>query len=190
MATKPRTSNRQYVHEVGSNPDPFHFAHTHIIVALVAKPNCFRGVAQTSFCDVCDIRGCLALRYNVPLPPQRHCYGLYHLHYLTTSTYRRAPVFNSEPFKRNPVTTLADLRAEPGLRIIGYGLIPQGGAAICCSGRRNWPTLPKSCGTCRNAPPTSSSNREMRRCSAWTQCPDQPDKSGLRMTDDFNLRSG
>ncbi len=44
----------------------------------------------------------------------RHYYGLNHLHFLTTSTYRRARLFDSEQFKRQFISTLADLRAELG----------------------------------------------------------------------------
>jgi REP-associated tyrosine transposase len=58
--------------------------------------------------------------------PQPHrYYGGNHLHYLTTSTYRRARVFDSERFKRQFVATLASLRADLGFRIIGYVLMPE-----------------------------------------------------------------
>jgi REP-associated tyrosine transposase len=55
---------------------------------------------------------------------QRH-YGENHLHYLTTSTYRRARVFDSERFKRHFVAALAELRSELGFRILGYVLMPE-----------------------------------------------------------------
>ena len=45
---------------------------------------------------------------------QRHFYGLNHLHYLTSSTYRRARLFDSGRFKRNFITDLGDLRGELG----------------------------------------------------------------------------
>jgi hypothetical protein len=61
--------------------------------------------------------GCLTLRYNLPLRPQRHRYGLDHPHFLTTTTSCRAPLFNSEPFKRKIITTPGDLPAELGFRI-------------------------------------------------------------------------
>ena len=47
------------------------------------------------------------------------------LHFVTTSTYRRARVFDSDRFKRKFITSLADLRAELGFRIIGYVLMPE-----------------------------------------------------------------
>jgi putative transposase len=55
----------------------------------------------------------------------RHLYGLNHLHYITTSTYRRARVFDSERFKRRFVSTWAELRGELGFRIVGYVLMPE-----------------------------------------------------------------
>ena len=57
--------------------------------------------------------------------PPRY-YGENDLHYLTTSVYRRTQIFNSEHFKREFVATLAELRAEPGFRLLGYVLIPGG----------------------------------------------------------------
>jgi REP element-mobilizing transposase RayT len=59
------------------------------------------------------------------VPQQRHFYGLNHLHYITTSTYRRARVFDSERFKRRFVSTWAELRGELGFRIVGYVLMPE-----------------------------------------------------------------
>jgi len=56
---------------------------------------------------------------------QRHFYGLNHLYYLTTSTYRRARLFDSERFKRNFIKVLGDLRAELGFGIVGYVLMPE-----------------------------------------------------------------
>ena len=43
------------------------------------------------------------------------------------STGDRVRLFDSERFKREFAITLADLRGELGLRIVGYVLIPQGG---------------------------------------------------------------
>ena len=54
------------------------------------------------------------------VPQQRHFYGLNQLHYITSSTYRRARLFESERFKRQFVTTWQDLREELSFRIIGY----------------------------------------------------------------------
>ena len=76
-----------------------------------------RRVPQTRRGGSAKYGGCLTLRYNLPLRPQHHCYGLDHSHYLTTTTYCRAPAFNSEPFKRKFVTTLADLCAELRSRV-------------------------------------------------------------------------
>jgi putative transposase len=59
------------------------------------------------------------------VPRQRHFYGLNQLHYLTSSTYRRARLFDSERFKRHFVTTWQDLRTELSFRIIGYILMPE-----------------------------------------------------------------
>jgi putative transposase len=55
----------------------------------------------------------------------RHFYGLNHLHYLTTSTYRRARLLDSERFKCCFITVLGDLRAELGFRIVGYVVMPE-----------------------------------------------------------------
>jgi hypothetical protein len=46
-------------------------------------------------CHVCG-----ALGYNPGMPPQRHYYGLNHLHFITASTYRRARLFDSDRFRR------------------------------------------------------------------------------------------
>jgi putative transposase len=59
------------------------------------------------------------------VPRQEHYYGLNHLHFLTTSTYRRARVFDSERFRRHFVKTLADLRVELGFHVVGYVLMPE-----------------------------------------------------------------
>ena len=56
--------------------------------------------------------------------PPRY-YGENDLHFLTTSTYRRTQIFNSERFKREFVATLAELRAELGFRLFGYVLMPE-----------------------------------------------------------------
>jgi putative transposase len=56
--------------------------------------------------------------------PRRY-YGENHLHYLTASTYRRTWVFDSERFRGQFVSTLAELRGELGFRILGYVLMPE-----------------------------------------------------------------
>ena len=53
----------------------------------------------------------------------KHYYGLNHLHYLTTSTYRRARLFDSERFRSQWGATLGELRRELGFKIVGYVLI-------------------------------------------------------------------
>jgi len=59
------------------------------------------------------------------MPRLRRFYDANHLHYVTTSTYRRTRVFDSDRFKRKFTTSLADLRTELGFRIIGYVLMPE-----------------------------------------------------------------
>src|SRR5215469_2347098 len=65
----------------------------------------------------------LASRGKMSGVPRRHRFhGLNQLQYLTTSTYRRARLFDSERFKRHFVTTWQDLRVELSFRIIGLRL--------------------------------------------------------------------
>lgn len=59
------------------------------------------------------------------MPRPHRYYDENHLHYLTTSTYRRASIFDSKRFKRHFVATLGELRAELGFRIVGYVLMPE-----------------------------------------------------------------
>jgi putative transposase len=59
------------------------------------------------------------------VPRPRRYYSESHFHYLTTSTYRRTRIFDSERFKHQFVTTLAELRTELGFRILGYVLMPE-----------------------------------------------------------------
>ena len=56
---------------------------------------------------------------------QRHYYWLNHLHDLTASTYRRAPLFDSDCFRRHFVKTLDELRSRLNFRILGYVLMPE-----------------------------------------------------------------
>jgi len=56
------------------------------------------------------------------VPRQHRFHGLNQLQNLTTSTYRRARLFDSERFKRHFVTTWQDLRVELSFRIIGLRL--------------------------------------------------------------------
>ena len=83
------------------------------------------GVAQTSFFDVCDTASFPTLSYNLLMTRLRRFYDLNHLHFVTTSTYRRARVFDSDRFQRKFITSLADLRVELSFRIIGYVLMPK-----------------------------------------------------------------
>jgi REP element-mobilizing transposase RayT len=59
------------------------------------------------------------------VPRPRHYYRLNHLHYLTASTYRRAPLFDSPCFRRHLVETLDELRSALGFKILGYVLMPE-----------------------------------------------------------------
>jgi len=77
-------------------------------------------------------------RYNVRVSELKHYYGLNHLHYLTTSTYRRARLFDSERFRKQWVVTLGELRRELGFQIIGYVLMPEHFHALI------WPTAEAS----------------------------------------------
>jgi len=52
-------------------------------------------------------------------------YGLNDLHYITTSTYRRARLYDSERFRNHWVATLGELRCELGFKIVGYVLMPE-----------------------------------------------------------------
>jgi REP-associated tyrosine transposase len=52
-------------------------------------------------------------------------YGENDLHFLTTSTYRRTEIFNSERFKREFVARLTELRTELGFQLLGYVLMPE-----------------------------------------------------------------
>jgi len=56
---------------------------------------------------------------------QHHYYEGNHLHFLTASTYRRARLFDSEPFQKVFIQTLAQLRTELGFHLLGYVLMPE-----------------------------------------------------------------
>ncbi len=56
---------------------------------------------------------------------QHHYYEGSHLHFLTASTYRRAPLFDSEPFRQILIRTLDQLRTELEFRLLGYVLMPE-----------------------------------------------------------------
>jgi putative transposase len=69
--------------------------------------------------------GLCATWANTSVSRQRHYYGLNHLHYLTASTYHRAPLFDSDRFRRHFVKTLDGLRSRLNFRIVGYVLMPE-----------------------------------------------------------------
>ena len=48
-----------------------------------------------------------------------------HAHFITSSTYHRMRLFDSERFKGHWVETLGKLRGELGFRVLGYVLMPE-----------------------------------------------------------------
>jgi len=78
-------------------------------------------VAQTLTYAVCEAEW----GWNSEVSQFKRYYGENHLHFLTTSTYRRARVFDTERFKLEFVATLVKLRAELGFRLPGYVLMPE-----------------------------------------------------------------
>ena len=72
--------------------------------------------------------------YNPLVPQLQRYYGLNDLHYITTSTYRRARVYDSERFRDHWVAILGELRRELGFKIVGYVLMPEHFHALL------WPT--------------------------------------------------
>jgi REP element-mobilizing transposase RayT len=64
---------------------------------------------------------------------KRHC-GLNHLHLLTTSTYCRARLSDSERFRKQWVATFGELRGGLKFRILKYVLMPEHFRALI------WPT--------------------------------------------------
>jgi REP element-mobilizing transposase RayT len=101
------------------------------------------------------------------VPLLRHFYGLNHLHYITTSTYRRARVFDSERFKRRFVSTWAELRGELGFRIVGYVLMPEHFHVLL------WPSElanpHRSCRSWKSARQSDSESLREKAESAWCQ---------------------
>ena len=63
----------------------------------------------------------------------RRFYESNHLHFLTTSTYRRGRIFDSLRFKREFISTLGELRTELGFRLVGYALMPEHFHLLLCS---------------------------------------------------------
>ena len=58
------------------------------------------------------------------MPFYKRHYSPGQLQFITTSTYRRAPLFLSERFRRGFVETLAELRKEMGFLLVGWVLMP------------------------------------------------------------------
>jgi putative transposase len=58
------------------------------------------------------------------MPFYKRFYSPAHLQFITTSTYRRAPVFLSERFCRCFVQRLAEVRQELSFLLIGWLLMP------------------------------------------------------------------
>src|SRR3990172_5632537 len=58
------------------------------------------------------------------MPFYKRHYSPGQLQFITTSTYRRAPLFLSERFRRGFVETLAELRKEMVFLLVGWGLMP------------------------------------------------------------------
>ena len=61
---------------------------------------------------------------NAVALPKRH-YSPGQLQFVTSSTYRRVPLFLSERFRRDFVETLARFRQEMGFLLIGWVLMPE-----------------------------------------------------------------
>ncbi|MGH9325286.1 MAG: transposase [Terriglobia bacterium] len=59
------------------------------------------------------------------MPRQRHYYGLNHAHFLNASTYHRARLFDSDPFRLDFVRTLDKLRQQQDFRVFGWVLMPE-----------------------------------------------------------------
>jgi REP element-mobilizing transposase RayT len=66
-----------------------------------------------------------AIEYNLSVPRLTGYYGFNHAHFLTTSTYRRVRVFDSEPFRDLWVCALGKVRSALRFKLIGYVLMPE-----------------------------------------------------------------
>ena len=64
------------------------------------------------------------------MPFYKRTYSSGQLQFITTSTYRRAPLFLSQRFCRCFVQTLAEARQEMKFLLLGWVLMPAGGAYI------------------------------------------------------------
>jgi putative transposase len=58
------------------------------------------------------------------MPTHKRHFAPGHLQFLTSSTYRRAQLFESDRFRRSFVEVLAQLRPEMGFLLIGWVLMP------------------------------------------------------------------
>jgi len=59
------------------------------------------------------------------MPAHRRHFHPGQLQFITTSTYRRAKLFESDRFRRDFVEVLQQLRQEMGFRLIGWVLMPE-----------------------------------------------------------------
>ena len=145
-------------------------------------------MAQTSVCDVCDML--MPLEAEVEtfhasaaafLRPQssslrdhQHPAGRDRPRLFDSERVAQSRVFQRLcGFSFKFVTTLGDLRGEPGFRIVGYLLIPQGVTVTYCSGPRTAPTPPtplacsagpavRPCGSSSDVGSCRAANRTIR----------------------------
>lgn len=59
------------------------------------------------------------------MPYHKRQYSSGQLQFITSSTYRRIPLFHSDRFRRCFVETISRLRAKHGSRLIGWVLMPE-----------------------------------------------------------------
>ena len=74
---------------------------------------------------VCGESFVLVLRDSSLVPRQHHYSEANHLHFITASTYRRVPLFDSPRFRARFIETLDQLRHEFDFRLVGYVLMPE-----------------------------------------------------------------
>ena len=59
------------------------------------------------------------------MPRLVRSYGQNHFHFISTSTYHRARLFDAEPFRNLFVRTLGQVRDSLGFHLLGYVLMPE-----------------------------------------------------------------
>jgi len=100
---------------------------------MVIPPH-FGGLAQTSFFEVCDVpkghpsplhQGILSLILYTLMPIYHRIYSPGELQFITTSTYRRVPIFRSERFCHYFVQRLEEVRQEFHCLLLGWVLMPE-----------------------------------------------------------------